>query len=564
MPVFTGIATPDIFVEDTLRCSATIINDTVVSPVVVRMLESVIPLGTGAWRSNLPIERNERTRTGIKVDSFLDDYYYRIHVTPATFAFGAILSDRVEDFYVWNSYFVQKTCSSIVETYPAEFVLTGLAAPFNLAALEYTTYTITVPKEGTATFTATITYSFVSAGTGVVTLSGTRMIVFAFCPKLKIQESLEWLTDIIMPNDGIGSEQRISVRPIPRQGFSYLVPLITEKEQSRFEAAIFGSQKRYFGLPIWTERVIHTATITAADLTITVDTTNADFRDDSNAIIWKSITEYEAVKVTTVAAGLLSLESPVVGTYTGTKFIMPLRIAQVNTVVAKSNPTANTMTATIVFSVKDNILQTGYVPAVTYDTLPVLTAGSKQLGISAKSSDSDSDSFIQDYDSGDFDYYSDSEFNLNNQGWEFVNETKATCWDFRLFLHSLYGQRGTFWVPTYKKDLNLALAIGAADTSFQIENIKLAENMTFNSLRTHLAFIFPSGTVYYKEITGITEVDENIEIVSIDSALGIGVAIGDCMISFMDLCRRTSDTVTIDWFFFDKNSCNDTFLAVKG
>jgi len=505
MPAFTGILEPSIFVEDTLHCSATIAAALTPSPVEVLMLESVIPLGPGAWHSYLPVEQIERSRTGTKVDSFVDDYYYRIHVTPAVFAFGAILSEQVDEFYVWNAYFVQKTCDDITETYPDEFELAGLGTPFDLEALEYTTYTITVPKEGSASFDATITFDFGVEGMRVVILSGVRMIVFAFCPQMKIPESLEWLTDIIMPKDGIGSEQRISVRTIPRQRFTYSVPLKTEKEQSRFAAAMFGWQKRSFGLPIWTERVVHTDTITAADETITVDTTNADFRDDSYALIWKSITEYEAVKIETVAAGSLTLESPVVATYTGTKFITPLRIAQINSSVKKSNPVAGLMIATVGFTVKDNILLTGYVPAETYKGLPVLTVGSKQFGRTPKMSGSDSDSFLLDYETGDFDYYSDSEFNIISQGWGFVNEDKAACWDFRLFLHSLYGMQGTVWVPTYKDDLAQADTIGAADTSFQIENIKLAENMTFNSLRTHLAFILTDGTTYYREITGIVE-----------------------------------------------------------
>ena len=86
--------------------------------------------------------------------------------------------------------------------------------------------------------------------------------------------------------------------------------------------------------------------------------------------------------------------------------------------------------------------------------------------------------------------------------------------------------------------------------------------MTFNSLRTHLAFILPSGTVYYREITGIVELDENTEVVSIDVALGVEIAVGGCMINFLDLCRRASDTAKMDWFFFDKNNVNETFIAV--
>jgi hypothetical protein len=97
MAEWTGILSPPIFVEDTLRCSATIIDNTVVSPVDVCMLESVIPIGESDWHSNLPVEQIERTRTGTKVNSFLDDYYYRIHVIPASLNFGAIVTLLYDD-----------------------------------------------------------------------------------------------------------------------------------------------------------------------------------------------------------------------------------------------------------------------------------------------------------------------------------------------------------------------------------------------------------------------------------------------------------------------------------
>jgi len=564
MAEYTGILEPSIFVEDDLRCSATIAAASPVSPVGPMFeLESVIPIAQGEWDSNLPVIENQRKIDAAKVNSFSDDYYYRVHVTPMTIAIGAILSERVEQFIVWNAWFDEIEMLDIIETGGDEFELTGETAPYTFRPLQYITYTVTVPKEGSANINSSIFYSFDTGEERTVYITGIRMIVFAFCPEVEITEVLEWLTDILTPVDGIGSEQRISVRQVPRQSFTFSISLKTEQEQSRFEAAMFGWQKRYFGLPIWTERVIHTGDIDADDETITVDTTNADFRDDSYAIIWKSLTEYEAVKITVATAGSLTLESPVVNNYTGTKFILPCRIVQVTAPVRKSNPVASVMIAEINFAVKDNVLLTGYVPEETYKDLPVLLVGSKQFGGTPKESESDSDSFLQDYESGDFDYLSDSEFNMISQKWGFVNTTREQCWNFRLFLHSLYGRQGTFWSPTYKKDLEQADTIGAADTDFQIENIKLAENMTFNSLRTHLAFIFLSGTVLYREITGIVESDDDIEIISIDSALGVQVEPGECMISFLDSCRLATDSVRLDWFFFDKNKVETPFLAVK-
>ena len=549
-------------VDDTLRCSASIAAMTVHNPTLYEPISMVEPIGANTRSANAPIQENELNYTGRHVTSFLDDYYYRMHVVPANFAFGAVLSDIIDTFIVWNSFFVRQSCSDITFTYPDEFSLAGTEDPYTLSGLELATYTITIPKEGSASFISTITFDFGAAGERVVTMSGTRMIVFAFVPEIEVQESLEWLTDIIKPNDGIGSEQRFIVRKIPRQAFSYSIKLQTAQEQARFDAAIFGWHKRYFGLPIWTEKVRHITTITAGAATITVDTTNADFRDASYAVIWKSLTEYEAVKITTVAAGSLTLDLPVVATYTGVKYIIPCRITQVKGNIERTNDEVAFSRVQVNFAVKDNILLTGFTATQTYLGLPVILTGSV-IGIQDKSYSSDSDSFAQDYEAGDFDYYSDSEFNFLGQNWTFYNDTRAKCWDFRLFLHSLLGRQGTCWMPTYREDVVATDVIGAADMSFHIVNIELASNMTYNALRTHLAFIFSDGTVICKKITGIVEADETEEVVSMDTSLGVEVPIGGCIISFLDLNRQASDLVEIDWLEHNKNSVNQVFMMVK-
>ena len=372
-----------------------------------------------------------------------------------------------------------------------------------------------------------------------------KVTPFNFVPTIEIKESLEWVTDILTPRDGIGSEQRISIRPIPRQSFFYTVLLQTEKEQSRFEAMMFGWQKKGFALPIWTEKMLHTATITAGDRTIVVDTTNSDFRDNGYVTIWKALTEAETIRITTVADNLLTLDSSVVGTYTGNKFIMPCRITQVSGVSKRTNSEVGFSIAQITFVVKDNVLLSGYTAVQEYLGLPIITTGSF-IGQRDKEYSSESDSFLQDYSTGDFDYISDSEFNIIGQNHTFYNVTQEECWNFRLLLHSLVGRQGTFWLPTYRQDLIHTETISSVETDINIQNIKLADNMEANDLRTHLAFILADGTIICRAITNIVEVDDDEETITIDSALGVEVGIGSGTISFLDLCRQASDVVDIE------------------
>ena len=306
--------------------------------------------------------------------------------------------------------------------------------------------------------------------------------------------------------------------------------------------------------------VLHTATITAEETVINVDTTNADFRDDSLAVIWQSPTQAEIVETDTVAADSLTLSSAVQNTFSGRKLIMPCRTAQITSPVTRQIHTTGPASFDIFFEVMDNVLLTGYSAPVSYRGLPILTDGIPVDPTQRKSSDADL--IIADAETGVVQYFSDSEFNINLQAHLFYNDTKAACWQFRLFLHSLYGSQGTVYIPTSKNDLTLSEGFGAEDTDFNIVNIGLADNMGVNTLRTDLAFIFPDGTQLYREIKGIEEVGSE-ETVTIDSKLDVAVEPGDCVICFIDKVRLASDRSELTWLMAHQNQCALEWVAVK-
>ena len=70
---------------------------------------------SGSYTDNFPISMPENDYNGAELNGFRNDYYYRIHVTPAKFSYGAILSAIQEEFTVWNAWFTEKECISIIE-----------------------------------------------------------------------------------------------------------------------------------------------------------------------------------------------------------------------------------------------------------------------------------------------------------------------------------------------------------------------------------------------------------------------------------------------------------------
>jgi len=497
---------------------------------------------------------------GVLVDSFLTDYYNHIFIYPATIDFGYILSEASETFVIWNAYFVSKTCSDIIQTGMEDVTLDGLVAPFTLKSLQHIEYTVTATPIGDSILIYAFIHFYFETDIVQEHITGERVVLFAWKPLLEpaMQESLEWLTNIITTRNGY--EQRIALRKNARQSYRFSTFFKTERQQAMFDAILFDRQKLVWGLPIWPEKVMHNGTINAGTLTIVADFMNADFRDSSFAVLWKSETDFETVKVLTVTDSLMTLGSATTKSFSGEFLIMPVRLAQISSKITKKNsPDRDSLVQTLNFAVVDNAQITGYSATATYNGAPVLNRPS--YADDDQDTITDSDILVTDYSTGKFTLLSDSEFNISTTSYQFKNFTKAACWTFKQFLHYLLGRQNTVWIPTYKDDLFLVSFLYDGDTSLRVENAGFTKYMGLNAMRTHLAFTFPNGIQLYRRITGIS-IDGDEELIGIDTALGLDLYPGDCMISFMELHRASSDIIEINWNVAGQNDARFNFQRV--
>ncbi len=386
--------------------------------------------------------------------------------------------------------------------------------------------------------------------------------VFSFAPLLGMKETLEWKTDIIRSRDG--SEQRMSTRSVPRQGFQIDSYIGDEQEQAYLEAFLFRSQKIRCYFPVWSELTEHTDTIAVDSTTITLDTNYADYRDNSYALIWQSHDSFEKIHISSVSSDHLTLGTGTESTWTGTKWIMPLRLAYFEGATKNGETADGYSSFSCFFTVNDNVLLTGYTAGTTYNSLTVLTDATLEDG--EREVEIDADMIFTDYGLHSFRGESDSDFNIYVQGHVFRNITRETCWDFREFLHSIYGRRVPVWIPSFKEDIVQIGTIGSSDTTFSIEDVGWGLRMQFNTLRTHLAFVFPDGTFIFREITNIeyeqTTSGSTSDTITIDSTLGVEVAPGDCEICFLDKCRLTEDKIEIEWDEPFRHYCRTNFTRV--
>ena len=93
MASYSGTLAGDILLDSLRFLSATILNNSPDSAEFsVCDLDDASLSIQGAHAGQLPITMREHGKAGGHVVSFLDDYYYRIHVDPLILNFGAIIS----------------------------------------------------------------------------------------------------------------------------------------------------------------------------------------------------------------------------------------------------------------------------------------------------------------------------------------------------------------------------------------------------------------------------------------------------------------------------------------
>lgn len=119
--------------------------------------------------------------------------------------------------------------------------------------------------------------------------------------------------------------------------------------------------------------------------------------------------------------------------------------------------------------------------------------------------------------------------------------------NFFAWLASRRGRANPFWLPTQQQDIEVLANITSSATQFLIKNAKHA--LAYKQPgRNHIFIKLKSGTIFYRRITALTELNSTTERITINSALGTTVAVGDIeIVCYLQLMRLTSDTVEVTY-----------------
>jgi len=482
---------------------------------------------------NAPISSYARPKQGQIAHSFFDDFYFRVHVNPNEISLGNILSAQTREVEVWNAWPDPQLLSSVDQVGTDGMTLTQPAAPpTTFTALEVRTYSLNVSTNGPPVINALYTFNF-PADHPTLTVTGRRVVLWPFMPQTKHKEMLEWRTDIL---PSFNNEQRLALRPAPRQSFTHEFQLDTY-QFSRAKAIATQWAHRVYGIPVWSE-LTRVGPLSVGATEILVDTTG-DYRQDGLIIIWESDTDNEAVEIGAVLADRVQLKAPLEKSYQNA-YVAPLRFARTFDGVQFRRSNHDLTTASATFQVTENKdlgAAVGYPQYRGKDVLvdPTILVGDINERISRAT---------DEFDNGSGPIVVDIKNNWVNstKAITFDVLTRAERWVARKWIHSRRGRQKGFWLPTWNPDLILLEDVPPTGASLTVRPIGYPLYYGVKDIMVQLK----NGTQIFARVLSGSVASNGYEVLALETAAATGFTVAEVdFICFMSHVRFNSDRVEI-------------------
>lgn len=475
----------------------------------------------------------------------LDDWYFRIHITPGLLAVGNVVANENFLVGVWNAWLDRtQTLDSIGQVGTTGLLLIGQPAP----PLVYTEnqeleYTLEIGTVGDPTIAATYTFVFHDGESPVLLVTGSRITAWALTPdwQTPVREKLAWKTDVLRAWSG--KEQRRALRISPRRLIGFSTPMM-KLEKQYVENQLFEWGALAWALPIWWDGQRLTAPANPGDVTVPADTVNRDFRGGGLAMVLTDAAHYEVLQITSISSSLLSLTRPVIATWPIGSRLYPVRAARMLATTRIVREHGSHATVQPEFQITEPCDWPAASGLPMYRGVPVLE-DSPDTDQTAEGG-YDRESYLIDPQTGAISVIDTAQVGFPLTGHNWYLKGRAAHESFRRLLYLLKGQQGELWVPSYELDLTLVADAAPADTNLHVATSGFTQ-FGFGLNRKDIRVELKSGTVYYRRIVGSAVDTPTTELIGIDTAFGVTVKVAAVRrISFMVLSRLASDEITIE------------------
>lgn len=499
--------------------------------------------------SQLPVSTVPRQLDYVVAQSYVDDFYYRIHIDTLEADLGVVASKQVITFNLWNAYFEHLDLKRIEGLGVGSYFEQDDLAPLTLFALQERAWKLHILPDGDARLNLDLRWLFDGQKTGEhysvgSLLSGQRVIGFAWQIDWAngVSESLAWHTDILQSQTG--HEQRRSLRLSPRLTLDVDL-LLHQRERTLFDLTIVGWSSKTFVIPLWFYQSHLRQDIANNSLKIACNTANMPYADYQYVMLVKSAFEYEVAEVHSVNDGQIILKRPLQNAWTVGTHLYPAVSAFIRQQPQLKKRNSETMRTSVQFQALDTVGHVKNEPKnidyfLDYPVLNLAPNEQNDLTHSYQRLQQQLDNVSGRPLLVDI---ANASFMLYQYRW-FLQDIEQHE-QFYAWLNLLNGRQKAVWIPTFSDDLQLASTIQSASKNLDIlycGYTKFAQNQTG---RQHILITLKTGERLYHKIIDSQELGQ-IERLTVATAFAQNIAINDILnIQFISLCRLNNDNVNI-------------------
>lgn len=492
----------------------------------------------------LPVSQAPRALSSFIARSYFEDYYDRVHIIPRQIDLGNVVSTQVVVVDVWNAWATPVIITGIAGGGSGIAISGPLAFPITLGGISYESWDISVTPTGSPTVDIVYTWTITDLPSVSISVKANRVVAWSISPNWKdgVRETIGFLTDILTSQSG--AEQRRALRIAPRRTFRAR-SLVDGRERATLDNALHSWGARVWAVPVWWDVQLLAAQLDAGSTTVPCGTAYRDFVAGGLALLRGPLSyRYEVVEIDALDGASLTLLRPTLRTWPAGSRLYPIRLARLKTQprIKRFHDQGWSIDYEFVTQEPSDYATAAF--PVTYLGRPVFEARpdeTEDLTITYARLVG-----ILDNDVAAPHVFDTAAAGFALQAHRWVTDGAQERDELRRILYSLRGRQVSVWVPTHADDLRLVATITSASISMLVEHTGYTRFALDEVGRRDVRIELFDGTVFYRRIVGASEVDEDVEDLSMNAVLGVNVTPAQVRrISFMRLMRADDDDTEI-------------------
>ncbi|PZQ95190.1 MAG: hypothetical protein DI533_20275 [Cereibacter sphaeroides] len=520
----------------------------------------------GPFTNMLPVTLIKKSYQGGVLRSFFDDYYNRLYFLPSSINLGAISTTVTKDFRVWNSYRKTVQLTDVVLTNGEGLSLSGVNVPDEFLPLGLKTYSVVASTSGPPDVDATFTFTFDAPETFNLHVTGTRAKVSPLLPNWSNAYTVEYAYKTDMFVSRSGREQRRALRTTPRKkiGFNATPHGPAFRALNDLMASWHNNT---IILPEIPRQVVLAQPLMPGDPIAVLYSDAPDWAVPGATVVLSSKGNYETRRVDSVLDNTIVFTSAGATMWpVGTK-AHPGVSGRIKAELSSTRQTNNVATVDFEMDVtpaSEPVIPIPAAPAM-FNGRELFTVKPNWIGLPDVTYISQRETL--DYDRGLISIFNPVPFVSQTRKLTFTSRDYVGMKKLTDFFDRMKGQRGEFYMPTWEADIDVGKSSPVGSRTIRINGTEFAKNYPADTVHKAVAVYFKDGTVEYKTVQSIFEVNDAD---GNDSVIQVGqdwtrIVSPDTVrtISWLLVFRHASDTLTVEWLTNSVAQCEMTMRSLE-